>query len=215
MKGSRVQAVVQELRGEKIDIVPWDPDPAKFICSGLAPAEIVRVVVDEENHSMEVVVPDDQLSLAIGKRGQNVRLASKLSGWHLDVNSESNYNRTLKEAYDSLLRIEGVGEKTAVDLYQAGYRSAADVAETPLSELLQLKGMDEEKAQRILESAAKVAAEPVPQEPPAEEEAAPADSAEAPVPDGTEAHGGEGTGDETAAAAVPDPMEGTADGKGE
>ncbi|MDD5204718.1 MAG: transcription termination factor NusA, partial [Desulfobacterales bacterium] len=75
MKGTRVQAVVQELRGEKIDIVPWDPDPAKFICNALAPAEIIRVLVEEENHTMEVVVPDDQLSLAIGKRGQNVRLA--------------------------------------------------------------------------------------------------------------------------------------------
>jgi N utilization substance protein A len=80
MKGSRVQAVVQELRGEKIDIVTWDSDPARFICNALAPAEIVRVVVDEDNETMEVVVPDDQLSLAIGKRGQNVRLASKLDG---------------------------------------------------------------------------------------------------------------------------------------
>jgi N utilization substance protein A len=79
MKGARVQAVVQELRGEKIDIVTWDPDPAKFICNALAPAEITRVIVDEGNQRMEVVVPDDQLSLAIGKRGQNVRLASKIS----------------------------------------------------------------------------------------------------------------------------------------
>ena len=84
MKGRRVQAVVQELRGEKIDIVTWDPDAAKFICNALAPADITRVIVDEENRSMEVVVPDDQLSLAIGKRGQNVRLASRLTGWRLD-----------------------------------------------------------------------------------------------------------------------------------
>jgi len=217
MKGSRVQAVVQELRGEKIDIVPWDPDPAKFICSALAPAEIVRVVVDEENHSMEVVVPDDQLSLAIGKRGQNVRLASKLSGWHLDVNSESNYNRTLKEAYDSLLRIEGVGEKTAVDLYQAGYRSAAEVAETPLSELLQLKDMDEEKAQRIIESAVRVPDEPPPQESPVEPEAAPpADAAEASAAEGEPAPEAGETGDgvaEAAEADAPLPEEEPADGK--
>jgi N utilization substance protein A len=173
MKGTRVQAVVQELRGEKIDIVPWDPDPAKFICNALAPAEIIRVLVEEENHTMEVVVPDDQLSLAIGKRGQNVRLASKLSGWHLDVTSETNYNRALKDAYDSLLRLEGVGEKTALDLYQSGYKSASEVAEATVSDLLQMKDMDEEKAQRIVRSAVTLSHEPPPQ---AEENASPTDS---------------------------------------
>ncbi len=153
MKGSRVQAVVQELRGEKIDIVPWDPDPAKFICNGLAPAEIIRVIVDEENRSMEVVVPDDQLSLAIGKRGQNVRLASKLSGWNLDVTSETDYNRALKETYDSLLQLEGVGEKTALNLYQEGFRSAEEVAATPIGDLIQVRDIGEEKAKKIIESA--------------------------------------------------------------
>lgn len=153
MKGSRVQAVVQELRGEKIDIVTWDPDPAKFICNALAPAEIVRVIVDEGNHSMEVVVPDDQLSLAIGKKGQNVRLASKLSGWNLDVVSESNYNRALKEAYNSLLSLDGVGEATATNLYQEGFRSAEDVAGANIDELAQLKGISQEKAKKLVESA--------------------------------------------------------------
>ncbi|RJR38392.1 MAG: transcription termination/antitermination protein NusA [Desulfobacteraceae bacterium] len=160
MKGTRVQAVVQELRGEKIDIVPWDQDPAKFICNALAPAEIIRVLVEEDNHTMEVVVPDDQLSLAIGKRGQNVRLASKLSGWHLDVTSETNYNRALKNAYDSLLQLEGVGEKTALDLYQSGYKSASEVAEAKVSDLLQMMDMDEEKAQRIVQSAVSLTQEP-------------------------------------------------------
>jgi N utilization substance protein A len=159
MKGTRVQAVVQELRGEKIDIVPWDNDPAKFICNALAPAEIVRVVVDEEHKSMEVVVPDDQLSLAIGKRGQNVRLASKLSGWHLDVTSESNYNRALKQAYESLLKLEGVGEKTALTLYQEGFRSAADVAATSVTDLTQFEGINEEKAAKIIQSAVEIAAQ--------------------------------------------------------
>ncbi len=153
MKGSRVQAVVQELRGEKIDIVPWDSDPAKFICNALAPAEIVRVIVSEGEKSMEVVVPDDQLSLAIGKRGQNVRLASKLSGWHLDVTSESNYNRALKETYDSLLRLEGVGEKTALALYQGGFRSAEELATAQVADLMQLAEIGEEKATKIVESA--------------------------------------------------------------
>jgi N utilization substance protein A len=154
MKGTRVQAVVQELRGEKIDIVTWDPDPAKFICNALAPAEIVRVIVDEDGRSMQVVVPDDQLSLAIGKKGQNVRLASKISGWHLDVVSESNYNRSLKEVYDMLLNLEGVGEKIALELYQAGFRSAEDLASSQVEELMELNDMTEEKAGRIIESAA-------------------------------------------------------------
>ncbi|MBW2066125.1 MAG: transcription termination/antitermination protein NusA [Deltaproteobacteria bacterium] len=153
MKGSRVQAVVQELWGEKIDIVTWDPDPAKFICNALAPAEITRVIVVEENQSMEVVVPDDQLSLAIGKRGQNVRLASKLSGWNLDVTSESSYNKALKDAYDSLLRLDGVGEKTALNLYQAGFRSAKDVAETSIEDLAQVKDIGEEKARKLIQTA--------------------------------------------------------------
>jgi N utilization substance protein A len=153
MKGSRVQAVVQELRGEKIDIVTWDSDPAKFICNALAPAEIVRVVVDETNQTMEVVVPDDQLSLAIGKRGQNVRLASKLSGWNLDVTSETNYNAALKEAYNSLLQLDGVGEATASNLYQQGFRSMEEVAEASVSDLMQVGGIGEEKAGKIIESA--------------------------------------------------------------
>ena len=152
MKGSRVQAVVQELRGEKIDIVTWDPDPAKFICNALAPAEIVRVIVDEGNHSMEIVVPDDQLSLAIGKKGQNVRLASKLSGWNLDVISESNYNRALKDAYNSLLSLEGVGEATATNLYQEGFRSVEEVAGANIDELAQIKGISQEKAKKLIES---------------------------------------------------------------
>jgi N utilization substance protein A len=153
VKGTRVQAVVQELRGEKIDIVTWDTDPAKFICNALAPAEIVRVIVDEDEHAMEVVVGDDQLSLAIGKKGQNVRLASKISGWHIDVTNESNYNQALKSAYESLLKLDGVGEKTALELYQAGYRSAKDIAAAGLADLEQLKDIGAAKAKKILESA--------------------------------------------------------------
>jgi N utilization substance protein A len=153
MKGSRVQAVVQELKGEKIDIVPWDPDPAKFICNALAPAEVIRVIVDESNKSMEVVVLDDQLSLAIGRRGQNVRLASKISGWNLDVTSETDYNRALKEAYNSLLSLDGIGEATATNLYQGGFRSVEDVAKSNIDELIQVKGISDEKAKKLIESA--------------------------------------------------------------
>jgi len=153
VKGSRVQAVVQELRGEKIDIVPWSPDPARFICNALAPAEITRVIVDEGNRLMEVIVPDDQLSLAIGKRGQNVRLASKLSGWRIDVTSESRYSKILREGFESLLRLEGLGDGTAEILLKHGFSSAEDVARSSLAELAQLPGLSEEKADKILESA--------------------------------------------------------------
>ncbi|MBL7212747.1 MAG: transcription termination/antitermination protein NusA [Desulfobacteraceae bacterium] len=155
MKGRRVQAVVQELRGEKIDIVTWNPDQAKFICNALAPAEIIRVIVDEANHSMEVVVADDQLSLAIGRRGQNVRLASRLTGWNLDVTGETNYNQTLKKGYESLLQLEGVGEKRASDLYEYGFRSAEDVALALVDELASIKGISEEGAANLIEDAKK------------------------------------------------------------
>ena len=153
MKGRRVQAVVQELRGEKIDIVTWDPDSAKFICNALAPAEITRVIVDEDNHSMEVVVPDDQLSLAIGKRGQNVRLAAKLTGWRLDVVGETKYNDALKDGYKSLLALSGVGEITATELYDADFRSARDVAGSTVEDLVVVKGISEEKAKALIAEA--------------------------------------------------------------
>ena len=153
MKGSRVQAVVQELRGEKIDIVPWDPDQAKFVCNALAPAEILRVIVDEENRAMEVVVPDDQLSLAIGKKGQNVRLASRVTNWKLDVRSESEYNKLLKEGYKSLLMLPGVGEKLAAALYELGYRSSDDIAKAEPDDLASIKGISEKKARELIEGA--------------------------------------------------------------
>jgi N utilization substance protein A len=145
--------VVQELRGEKIDIVPWDPDPAKFVCNALAPAEILRVIVDEDNRSMEVVVPEDQLSLAIGKKGQNVRLASRLTNWKLDVISESEYNRELKEGYKSLLKLSGVGEKLATALYEMGFRSSEDIAKSEAADLATVKGISERKAQELIEEA--------------------------------------------------------------
>ncbi len=153
MKGSRVQAVVQELRGEKIDIVTWDNDSAKFICNALAPAEVIRVIVDEGNHSMEVVVPDDQLPLAIGKRGQNVRLASRLTGWRLDVSGESIYNQVLKDGYKSLLDLPGVGAKRASDLYDEGFRSVEDLAGATEEDLTSLQGLGEERAKKLIEDA--------------------------------------------------------------
>jgi len=153
MKGSRVQAVVQELRGEKIDIVTWDPDAAKFICNALSPADVIRVIVDEDNHSMEVVVPDDQLPLAIGKRGQNVRLASRLTGWRLDVSGETDYNKALKDGYKSLLDLPGVGAKRATDLYDEGFRSVEDIAGATVEDLVSVQGMGNERAQKLVNDA--------------------------------------------------------------
>jgi N utilization substance protein A len=153
MKGSRVQNIVQELRGEKIDIIPWNPDPAKFATNALAPAEVSRIILNKSTNSMEVIVPDDQLSLAIGKKGQNVRLASKLIDWKIDVKTESKYSKSIKEGYLSLLRIPGVGEITANLLHEAGYTSAREVAETGLEELMQTTGLTEKKAAALIAAA--------------------------------------------------------------
>ena len=153
IKGSRVQAVVQELRGEKIDIITYDPDPARYVVNALAPAEVSRVVVDESNRSMEVVVADEVLSLAIGRRGQNVRLASKLTGWKIDVKPESQYNESLKTGYRSLLDVVGVADVSADTLFQAGYTSAESLAEADVDSLVKLPGMDAERAASLIEAA--------------------------------------------------------------
>jgi len=153
MKGSRVQNVVQELRGEKIDIIPWHMDPAKFVCNSLAPAEISRVIIDEGNNLMEVIVPDEFLSIAIGKKGQNVRLASKLTGWHLDVKSETRYNEAMQTGYDSLVALPGVGISLADALYETGFYSAEEISEANIEDLVQIRGIGEEKAVKLLEAA--------------------------------------------------------------
>src|SRR5258708_39386451 len=117
MKGSRVQAVVQELRGEKIDIVPYDPDPARFVCNAIAPAEVARVIIDAGSHTMELIVPDHKLSLAIGKKGQNVRLASQLTGWRIDIHSESKVREMEQRSRQSMAAIEGGGHGRAARLF--------------------------------------------------------------------------------------------------
>ncbi len=161
MKGSRVQAVVQELRGEKIDIIAWDPDPARYVVNALAPAEISRVVVDEANQTMEVIVADEMLSLAIGRRGQNVRLASKLTGWKIDVKSESRYGESLRDGYRSLLEVVGVSDVSADTLYQAGYGSAEALAEAEVEELVALPDIDAERAEGLIADAKNYLAEAV------------------------------------------------------
>ena len=155
MKGSRVQNVVQELRGEKIDIISWHIDPAKFVCNALAPAEISRVIIDEENFSMEVIVPDEFLSIAIGKKGQNVRLASKLTKWHLDVNSETRYSEAMQDGYNSLVSLPGIGISMADALYEKGFFSAEELGNSSIEDLIQIRGIAKEKAIQLIESAKK------------------------------------------------------------
>ncbi|WP_164018636.1 transcription termination factor NusA [Pyxidicoccus trucidator] len=155
MKGSRVQAVVQELRGEKIDIVPFDEDPARFVCSALAPAEVSRVIIDEANHAMELIVPDDQLSLAIGRRGQNVRLAAQLTGWKLDINSESRVRELREFASRSLGSLPGINEMLVETLYAHGFRQARDIADANPEMLAQMPGIDPARIPAMQEAARK------------------------------------------------------------
>jgi N utilization substance protein A len=153
IKGSRVQAVVSELRGERIDIVTWTPDAPSFVARALSPADVVRVVVDEEDHAMEVVVADDQLSLAIGRRGQNVRLATKLTGWRIDVRSESVAEEESKRARKALESIPGIGLAESELLYQEGYRSVHEVATASPEDLMAIEGVDANRVGQILEGA--------------------------------------------------------------
>jgi len=148
MRGARVQSVVQELRGEKIDIVPWDSDPARFVCNAIQPAEVSRVIIDEANGSMELVVPDDKLSLAIGRRGQNVRLASQITNWKLDVVSETDFDTREKAAIANLAMVDGISEDAAMTMYKLGFRTVEEVAEAETSELVAIPGMGDEE--RIL-----------------------------------------------------------------
>jgi N utilization substance protein A len=152
MKGTRVQSVVQELRGEKIDIVPWTDDQAELVCRALAPAKVSKVIIDEDEHGMEVIVPDDQLSLAIGKRGQNVRLAHRLSGWKLDVRSDSEAEEEAREARASLNAIPGIGDINAELLYQWGFRSAEQLAEAN-EDNFEVEGISPERAHQVINAA--------------------------------------------------------------
>jgi N utilization substance protein A len=147
-----VQNVVQELRGEKIDIVPWDADETRFVCNALAPAEVLRVLLDEENHSMEIVVADNQLSLAIGKRGQNVKLASHLTTWKLDILSETRMNKRQEDAKHLLMAIEGMNETLAQSLYQYGY-TVDQIIEADLETLATVPGCNPDKAKEIKDKA--------------------------------------------------------------
>src|SRR5271156_6501502 len=157
MRGSRVQAVVGELQGEKIDIIPWSPDPATFVVNALAPAEVAKVVLDEENNRMDVVVPDEQLSLAIGRRGQNVRLASMLTGWDIDILTEKEESERRQE--EQRVRTSLFLEALSVDdviahlLVSEGFTKVEQIAETPIDELAEIEGFDAEVAGELQERA--------------------------------------------------------------
>lgn len=153
MKGSRVQNVVQELQGERIDIVTWSPDPAKYVYNALAPANVSMVQVDEENRALLVVVPNDQLSLAIGRQGQNVRLAAKLLGWRIDVKSEQRYANLEDPGYQSILALDGVDETLADQIFSKGIVSAADFATRSVEEIAALRSVDRDFAEMLLDAA--------------------------------------------------------------
>jgi transcription termination/antitermination protein NusA len=153
MKGSRVQAIVYELRGEKIDIVPYSNDIATYVCNGLAPAEISKVIIDEREHAIEVVVPDNQLSLAIGKKGQNVRLASKLLGWKIEIHGETDAEQSFQVAKAKLEELEGVGDVVARSLINAGVYSVEDIEEWDAESIAQATQMGLKKAQKLKELA--------------------------------------------------------------
>ncbi len=157
MRGSRVQAVVGELQGEKIDIIQWSADPATFIVNALAPAEVSKVVLDEESHRIEVVVPDDQLSLAIGRRGQNVRLASQLSGWDIDILTEAEEserrNEELRARSQMFIDALDIDDVIAHLLVTEGFSSLEDVAFVPVEDLTDIEGFDPEVAKELRERA--------------------------------------------------------------
>ena len=153
MRGSRVQAVVNELQGEKIDIIPWSPDAATFIVNALQPAEVMKVVLDEDSTRIEVVVPDDQLSLAIGRRGQNVRLASQLTGWDIDILTEAEESerrqKEFAERTQNFMEALDVDETVAQLLASEGFRTVEEIAYVEPRELASIEGFDADTAAEI------------------------------------------------------------------
>ncbi len=164
VRGSRISVILEELNiartdrkeaREKIDVILWDSDPAKFVYNALAPAECSKVIVDEENKTLEVIVPDDQLSLAIGKKGENVRLASKLVGWRIDILSETQYLRRQEPGFLKLLKVTGLSDETAGYLYEADIKDLKTLIETPLEKIAELTKLSREEVEKIIEKAKK------------------------------------------------------------
>lgn len=153
MRGSRVQAVVGELQGEKIDIIPWSQEPASFIVNALQPAEVAKVVLDEESERIEVVVPDEQLSLAIGRRGQNVRLASQLTGWDIDIMTEQEESERRQKEFNErtalFMDALDVDEMVGQVLASEGFAQVEELAYVDLGEISSIDGFDDDTADEI------------------------------------------------------------------
>lgn len=156
VRGSRVQSVVQELKGEKIDIVPFVTDPVQYVCNALSPAKVERVLMYDEQHAMEVIVPDDQLSLAIGKNGQNVRLAARLTGWKIDVKSKSRLEKKDEQGLKDLIRLSGMEEKTAEKLFREGFKTLPMIASADPEVLTTLSGISKERIQQWISEAGRL-----------------------------------------------------------
>ncbi|MBN1385070.1 MAG: transcription termination/antitermination protein NusA [Elusimicrobia bacterium] len=159
VKGIRIKAIIQELQGARIDMVNFSTDASQFIVSALSPAKVLSIDLDEGNKSSRVVVADDQLSLAIGKDGQNVRLAAKLTGWHIDIKSESEKKEaetaSVEERMDGFTELEGVGKKTAQVLIKSGFKTVESLAAASVETLTALQGIGDKMAQKVINSAKK------------------------------------------------------------
>lgn len=153
MRGARVQSIVQELRGEKIDIVPYNSDPARFVCNAINPAKVTKVFIDESRKAMELIVPDDQLSLAIGRAGQNVRLATQLTGWNLEILNETRLEEMKQDIKRRLMSYEGVTEELVDTLFLHGYNRLEDIATAEISDMMLLPGYDEDTAENLVAAA--------------------------------------------------------------
>ncbi|MFA5625596.1 MAG: transcription termination factor NusA [Bradymonadales bacterium] len=156
IKGTRVQKVVEELQKEKIDIVPFSEVPARFVCSAISPAEVSKVLIDEGATSMELIVPDEQLSLAIGKGGQNVRLAAQLTGWNLDIISESQLRTLMQEAKHELMSYGDIAEDLIDTLFTLGYNKLEHIAQVMPQELAQIPGFGMDNAELVVQAAAEI-----------------------------------------------------------
>jgi N utilization substance protein A len=173
MRGNRVRNIVNELHGEKIDIVRFNDDMKEYIKAALSPAQVAEIKLDKDNAKAEVIVGDDQLSLAIGKHGQNVRLASRLIGWELDIRTKATSSEAIqkekeaKEAKEkkekeeerkaiSLEELSGVGEKTAANLKEAGFKTIEDIAQANAKDLIKVKGIGKNKVEKLIEEAKKL-----------------------------------------------------------
>jgi transcription termination/antitermination protein NusA len=153
MRGSRVQAVTSELAGERVDIILWSPDPAQFVINGLAPAEVSSIVVDEDRHSMDIVVDEENLAQAIGRSGQNVRLASEMTGWELNIMTEEESQKKNEEESASIKSVFmeklDVDEEVAEILVQEGFNTLEQVAYIPINEMLEIEQFDEDTVNEL------------------------------------------------------------------